>query len=903
MTVSTQNQLNSYSGDGNVTSFAYQFKIFEDSDLEVIVRDSNGVETVQTLTTHYTVTGAGTDNGGNVLFVTAPASGTNIYIRRLLDTVQETDYQEGATFPAASHEQALDRLTMISQQLQEQIDRCIKASITTPIANPEFNDVDSDRLNKIFAFDADGNIDITQELGIYRGNWATGIAYKARDIVRDSGSLNVYIVNTTHTSSGSLPLSSNADVAKFDLLIDATGVVSAAVSGASSAAAASAAAALLSEQAADASEAQALTYTQTAATQATAAQGHSSDAQSYASIAAGHSSDASGYATTATTQAGIATTKAAEANQSAVDAAQQFDDFEVRYLGYKTVDPTTDNNGGALIDGALYFDTTNSVLKVYDLTATTWLATTPSAANLAKIDTVQADLVGANTIGTVAGDIGNVQVLAPISSDISAVAGNNTNVTTVAGQITPTNNIQTLGGISADITEVAGISTAVSNVSSIETPIVNVDGSLTEIVGVYTSLGTIINVDNNQSDIDAVSQNIASVQTVGNNIGAVTATGDNISGIQNFATTYLGAKTADPSVDNDGNPLVDGQLYYNTTDDVMKVYDLSSTSWVGWVVSGNTATRWEFLLTGDTTTIPNSLADQNSATLSGLGTDTKVYVNGVLLAYGDDYTYTNDSVTFQDTVPSGAIVVITSSELSYASGALSTSGGTVSGSLSVTQGLSAENLSVIGDSTLSGDLDIGANATVTVGAGATITVGAGATVPWVDLSNAQTVSGLKEFPDGIRVGGNEGITAIEQTNLSLPNIQNINWAGQTSQSSYTWAGGTCYKIGRLITIDGEFKLNYTTSGIIQVNDGFRMTNVNTGFDWPQTYLAPVGQFIVMSQYDSFFYLNNRPYVIGNIYVENANLIFVVTQTFIGQVNTNSSDYIRFTVTFKTSNAG
>lgn len=895
MTVSTQNQLNSYSGDGVVSQFAYQFKIFEDADLEVIVRDSNGVETVQTLTTHYTVTGAGTDNGGNVLFVTAPASGTSIYIRRLLSAVQETDYQEGATFPAASHEQALDRLTMISQQLQEQIDRCIKASITTPISDTEFTDVSNDRVNKIFAFDNNGNIDVTQELGIYRGNWATATAYKVRDIVRDSGNLNVYIVNQAHTSSGSLPISGNADAAKFDILIDSTGVVSAAVSGASSAAAASAAAALLSEQAADASEAQALTYSQTAATQATAAQGHSSDAQSYASIAAGHSSDASGYATTATTQAGIATTKAAEANQSAVDAAQTFDDFEIRYLGYFAVDPTTDNNGQALIDGALYYDTTNNVLKVYDLGTTSWLATTPSAANLAKIDTVQADLVGANTIGTVASNIGDIQVLAPISSDVTAVATNNTNVTTVAGQITPTNNIQTLGGISTDITEVAGISTAVSNVSSIETPIVNVDASLTEIVGVYTSLGSIINVDNNQSDIDVVSQNIGSVQAVGTNIGAVTNASDNISSIQNFGLSYLGAKTADPSTDNDGNPLVDGQLYYNTVDDVMKVYDLSSTSWVGWAVSGNTATRWEFLLTGDTTTIPNSLADQNSSTLSGLGPDTKVYVNGVLLAYADDYTHTSDSVTFQGVVPSGAIVVITSSEISYASGALSTGGGTVSGSLTVTQALNTDTLTVNGNSTFTGDVGIGA--------GSTVTVGAGSTVPWVDLSSTQTVAGLKEFNDGIRVGGNEGITAIEFTAISNPSIFNVKWAGQTTLTSSQWNSGECYKIGRLITIDGEFKVNYTISGSIQVGDGFVLSNVNTGFDWPATYMAPAGQFIIKSQYSSLFYNQGNPYAIGTVHPENANLVFHVTQTFNGAVNPASSDWIRFTVTFKTSNAG
>jgi hypothetical protein len=51
-----------------------------------------------------------------------------------------------------------------------------------------------------------------------------------------------------------------------------------------------------------------------------------------------------------------------------------------------------------------------------------------------------------------------------------------------------------------------------------------------------------------------------------------------LAALDNFDDRYLGAKASDPTVDNDGNPLISGSLYFNTTDDVMKVYE--GSQWV-----------------------------------------------------------------------------------------------------------------------------------------------------------------------------------------------------------------------------------------------------------------------------------------------------------------------------------
>ena len=74
MTVSSTTSKVSYTGNGVTTAFAVPFYFLEAADLQVILRSSAGVETVQALTTNYTVAGAGVSSGGTVTMLTAPAA-------------------------------------------------------------------------------------------------------------------------------------------------------------------------------------------------------------------------------------------------------------------------------------------------------------------------------------------------------------------------------------------------------------------------------------------------------------------------------------------------------------------------------------------------------------------------------------------------------------------------------------------------------------------------------------------------------------------------------------------------------------------------------------------------------------------------------------------------------------
>jgi hypothetical protein len=343
MTVSSTTNKVSYSGNGITTVFAYTFKIFADGDLDVYIRSSTGTETLKTLTTDYTVSNAGVDGGGNVTFVTAPASGETVVIQRKLALTQGTDYVENDPFPAESHEEALDRLTFITQQMQEEIDRSIKASVTNTISSTEFAISAADRANKIFAFDGSGDLSVTQELGTYQGDWSASTSYNARDLVKDTSTNNIFLANTAHTSSGSQPLTTNTDSAKWDLIVDAASATTA-----QTAAAASAAAASTSETNAAASESAASGYATTASGHATTAEGHKDDAET-----------------------------AKTAAESARDAAlAAFDDFDDRYYGAHASDSAAETyitgNGLTVDAGDLYFNTTDTVMKLY--TGSAWVA-------------------------------------------------------------------------------------------------------------------------------------------------------------------------------------------------------------------------------------------------------------------------------------------------------------------------------------------------------------------------------------------------------------------------------------------------------------------------------------------------------------------------------------------------
>jgi len=232
MTLSTTTVKNSYSGNGSTTAFTYNFAINSTSELVVIIRSSTGTETVKSITTHYTVADAGAA-GGTVTMGSAPASGETLVLIRDTSLTQETDYVANDPFPAETHESALDKLQMQIQEVQEEVDRSLKISRTNTMTSTSFTNDATSRASKVLSFDSSGELSVTNEIGNFRGNWATSTAFVLRDIViqnstSDSATYkNVYICTTAHTSTGSYLTQNDTsnwavlvEVAAFDTLAE-----------------------------------------------------------------------------------------------------------------------------------------------------------------------------------------------------------------------------------------------------------------------------------------------------------------------------------------------------------------------------------------------------------------------------------------------------------------------------------------------------------------------------------------------------------------------------------------------------------------------------------------------------------------------------------------------------------
>ena len=129
MTIETTANRISYTGSGTTGPFSFPYYFLADGDLTVIKTTiADGTEETLTLTTDYTVSGAGEAAGGSVTLVATLSSAYKLTIIRDPDILQPADYPANDRFPAATHEEALDRATMILQRLKDYIDRSFRLS-------------------------------------------------------------------------------------------------------------------------------------------------------------------------------------------------------------------------------------------------------------------------------------------------------------------------------------------------------------------------------------------------------------------------------------------------------------------------------------------------------------------------------------------------------------------------------------------------------------------------------------------------------------------------------------------------------------------------------------------------------------------------------------------------------
>lgn len=293
-----------YTGSAGTGPYTFAFNILANTDLAVFLDD-----TELTLTTDYTVAisadGTGSVTivvGGSARVPSTPAASNRVTIVGNRTIQRTTDFTTGGPLFATSLNDELDSLTIFTQQNLEQSNRSLRAPNTDPTTiSMELPD-NTTRANKTLAFDASGNPVIGELIGDYKGDWAASTSYNKRDLVKDTSTNNIFMANTAHTSSGSQPLTTNTDAAKWDLIVDAATATTSATAAATSATAAA-------------------TSATASATSATSAASSATTATTKAGEAATSATGAASSATSATSSASTATTKASEAGTSATAAA------------------------------------------------------------------------------------------------------------------------------------------------------------------------------------------------------------------------------------------------------------------------------------------------------------------------------------------------------------------------------------------------------------------------------------------------------------------------------------------------------------------------------------------------------------------------------------------------------
>ncbi len=498
-----------YEADGT-GPYSFSFEILANTDIAVYKDDA-----LLTLTTDYTVT-INANGTGSITLTASPTGADQIAIVGNRTIQRTTDFVTGGDFFANTVNDEMDQQTIFAQQNAEGLSRTLQAPQTDPTTINMTLPRASLRAGKNLAFDANGNPALGDTVGTNRGNWASGVLYYVRDIIKDTSNSNIYQCLVQHTSTGSQPISTNTDSAKWSLLVDAA---SAATSATNAAASASAAATSATNAASSATA---------AASSASSASTSASTATTKASEAATSATAAASSASSASSSASTASTKASEASTSATNAA--------------------------------------------------------SSASSASTSATNA------------------------ASSASSASTSASNASTSA-------------------------TNAASSASSASTSASNASTSATNASNSATAAATSATNAGNSATAAASSASAAATSETNAAASAASAA----SALDSFDDRYLGSKSSDPTVDNDGNALLTGALYYNTTTQTMKVYD--GANWITATAAGTTALlTYKYVATAGQTTF--SGAASVGGTLSYTSNNIIVFVNGVSLD-STDYTATN----------------------------------------------------------------------------------------------------------------------------------------------------------------------------------------------------------------------------------------------------------------------
>ena len=405
-----------YVADGSTTTFQIPFTYISQSHVNVTV---NGVSVTPTFI-----------NDSQINLSPAPAVGFTVTIKRVTPVTPLVDFTDGSTLFESDLDLAHKQNRFLAEESRDRSDNAI-ATLNANIAN----------INTVAA----NNAAVTSV--------SSNIA-SVNDVSNNMAEVLLADTNAATATTKAAEASASATTSSQQASISTT------KAGESSS---SAAAALASKNASATSETNAAVSEAVSLTQAGIATTQATNASASAAAASGSSS-------TATAQAGIAITKAAEAAASAASlnnaetnsaasataaagsasnaansaaaAATALDSFDDRYLGPKSSAPVSDNDGNALVSGALYFDSSSNAMQVYD--GANWIAA--SSAGVSSLNLYEYTATAGQTTFSGSDDNG---------SSFSGIVGNN--IVSMNGIILDPSDFDDTSGTSIVLTQGATV--------------------------------------------------------------------------------------------------------------------------------------------------------------------------------------------------------------------------------------------------------------------------------------------------------------------------------------------------------------------------------------------------------------------------------------------------------------
>lgn len=622
------------------TSFAVPFEFFDNGDLNVYIDG-----TLKTITTHYTVTGGDGSTGTVSMSVTGGTGGSIVVITRDIELERTTDFPVSGAFNIVALNTELDRLVAVAADLNDRAARSIQAqdfdttvSYTLPVVN--------DRKGKVLGFNAStGAVEAGPQIADVQSlaNISADIATladiedgtDATDAIQNVNTIRANVTTVAGIASNVTTVAgNNSNVTTVAGSISNVNTVASNISSVNTVATnISSVVAVANDLAEAVSEVEtvandlneAVSEIDTVAGSITNVDSVGGSIANVNTVAtnisnvntvAGVSSNVTtvaGISSNVTTVAGIASNVTAVAGDATDIGTVASNISNVNTVAGISSNVTTVANDGTdigTVAGISSNVTTVAGISSDVTTVAGQISPTNNIATVAGNNSNISTVAGNNSnISTVAGINSDVTTVAGISSNVTTVAGISANVTTVAGDTTnigtiATNlggtdtigtvasnisNVNTVGGISANVTTVAGISsdvTAVANdatdIGTVATNISNINsvaGNSTNINSVASNSSNINAVAADATDIGTVATNISNVNSVGGSISNVNTVATNLATINDFADKYR-IGSSDPSSNND-----EGDLFYNTTSNTLKVY--TGSAWEQGVTAGS----------------------------------------------------------------------------------------------------------------------------------------------------------------------------------------------------------------------------------------------------------------------------------------------------------------------------